>query len=180
MRLEFINIQLDQDLLHYAVERHNNGIPVYRLYTLSIFGENVPNLIPNQACMVHLRECDFGDSDTYEFDRQYAAQIMSNIYSFIDLFKILSKIEDHEEVIVLTDYTHPNSIPIIDSLIKFIQQRYSLQTIIINEITDIDPLQEFDFESQEGYRNYMNDLGRYYDIMKSTDPRYFEVENRVE
>ena len=90
------------------------------------------------------------------------------------------EIEDHEEVIVLTDYTHPNSIPIIDSLIKFIQQRYSLQTIIINEITDIDPLQEFDFESQEGYRNYMNDLGRYYDIMKSTDPRYLEVENRVE
>ena len=70
MRLEFINIQLDQDLLHYAVERHNNGIPVYRLYTLSIFGENVPNLIPNQACMVYLRECDFGDSDTFEFDRQ--------------------------------------------------------------------------------------------------------------
>ena len=65
-------------------------------------------------------------------------------------------------------------------MIKFIQQRYSLQTIIINEITDIDPLQEFDFESQEGYRNYMNDLGRYYDIMKSTDPRYLEVENRVE
>ena len=55
---------------------------------------------------------------------------------------------------------------IVDSLIKFIQERYSLQSFLINDIDDIDPFATSTFITEGGYLNYIDDvkrMGRYYD-----------------
>lgn len=162
MRLEFINLQNDIRLLDYVRSRHEiSNIPVFRLYSIIMYGEELKNLYPNQNTMNYLRDCNFGDSNTLEFDKQYAWQIISYNPSFMDFMKLLSTLQDNDETIVLTDYTHPVVLPIIDSLIKLIQQRYFIQSYIINDINDIDPLLITDFDYKEGYDNFNMDMQRY-------------------
>ena len=70
----------------------------------------------------------------------------------------------------MVDYTHPNAIPIIDSLIKYIQERYSINVYIYNDIGDINVLDSSDFQTKEGYMNYVEDMNRYMNLQIHMNP----------
>lgn len=171
MRLEFVNIYNDQALLNYIRDRHENGgVPVFRFYSILMYGIELKNLYPSSYTMQYLRESHFGDSDTFEFDRAYAVQLLQAVPSFMDLMSVISSLESEEQVIVLVDYTHPNAIPIIDSLIKYIQERYSINVYIYNDIGDINVLDSSDFQTKEGYMNYVEDMNRYMNLQIHMNP----------
>ena len=75
--------------------------------------------------------------------------------------QIMGAIQFYPEVIILTDYTSDQSIPVVDSLIKFIQQRYELNCFIVKDLIDINQFEKSDFETQVGYNNFMQDWSRF-------------------
>lgn len=161
MRLEFVDpIQLE--LVDYIKTKAETlHCPVFRFYTLLMYGVPVEGLIPLPNIMQYLRDCNFGDSNTLEFDKAYASQLLMYNKSFVDLMKIMTTLQFCDTTIIITNYTHPLATPIIDSLIKFIQQRYSIQSYIVNDIMDIDNFAVSDFESNEGYTNLIKDIDRF-------------------
>ena len=133
---------------------------VYRFYTLCMLGTPLDHLLPNPQVMQYLRESEFGDADTRQFDIAYANQLLQDPMSFIDLMTLLMSTQMVPETILSSNYTHPLVMPILDSLMKFLQQRYGIQCCIVNDMIDIDPFQYSEF-TREGYDNYIADISKF-------------------
>lgn len=166
MRLDFytINNEAMSDCVRFKVTILKQ--PIFNFYSFSSYGIRLPYLGPTKDIVdKYLINTSFdnGDEMTYEFDRQYAIQLIQNNQSFMDLMQIMSALNDptlkSNDVIVLTNYENPFVQIVMDSLIKFIQQRYGVQSYIINDVLDIT---DFDFSefSMEGYNNFVNDMQR--------------------
>ena len=98
----------------------------------------------------------------------YAEQLMNDKASFFDFMKMMSSLQSTEgsdEVIVVTNYTHPVVMPIVDSLVKFIQERYGIRSYISKYPEDIDPYTVSEFEDMEHYMLYLKDI-EWYENMK--------------
>lgn len=168
MKLQFININ-DMRLLEYVKDKVRvENAPVFNFYSMLDFGYRVEALKPLPNIMQYLSFANSFNDDNYtvQFDKAYAYQILYNEASFLDLMKIISMVENTETVIVVTNHSHPIVEAIVDSLIKFIQERYALQSFIINDLDDIDQFATSTFETEGGYLNYIDDLkrmGRYCD-----------------
>ena len=74
--------------------------------------------------------------------------------------KLLYRIQETDNTILITNHLNPNVTPIVDSLLKLIQQRYGLNAFIVNDIDDIDRFGISDFASWEGYSVYLEDVKR--------------------
>lgn len=135
--------------------------PVFRFYSLIMYGMPVEKLAPLPSVTQLLRESHFGDSNTKDFDIAYANQLLMNPSSFVDLMQIMGSFQHVEETIILSNYTHPLVYPILDSLMKFIQQRYSIESYIVNDLMDINDFKVSNFGTDIGYQNLMQDLDRY-------------------
>lgn len=168
MKLQFININ-DMRLLEYVKDKARaENAPVFNFYSMLDFGYRLEGLKPLPNIMQNLSYANSFRDDNYtvQFDKAYAYQLLYNEPSFIDLMRVLSMVENTETVIVVTNHSHPVVEAIVDSLIKFIQERYSLQSFLINDIDDIDPFATSTFITEGGYLNYIDDvkrMGRYYD-----------------
>ena len=169
MKLEFININ-SQELLNYVKMKAESGlVPVFNFYSVIQIGEWARALEPLPNVFERLSFAFTFDDDQYtlDFDRQYAFQLLSNQNSFIMLMKIMMLVETMDEVIVITNHSNPYVEVVVDSLIKFIQQRYSIQSYIINDIGDIDSFATSNFKTEEGFNNYMMDVNK---IKRFIDP----------
>lgn len=169
MKLEFININ-SQELLNYVKLKSESGVvPVFNFYSVIQIGEWARALEPLSNVFERLSFAFTFDDDQYtlDFDRQYAFQLLSNQNSFTMLMKIMMLVETMDEVIVITNHSNPYVEVVVDSLIKFIQQRYSIQSYIINDIDDIDSFATSNFNTEEGFNNYMMDVNK---IKRFIDP----------
>lgn len=169
MKLEFININ-SQELLNYVKMKAESGVvPVFNFYSVIQIGEWVRALepLPNVFERLSFAFTFNDDQYTLDFDRQYAFQLLSNQNSFTMLMKIMMLVETMDEVIVITNHSNPYVEVVVDSLIKFIQQRYSIQSYIINDIGDIDSFATSNFKTEEGFNNYMMDVNK---IKRFIDP----------
>lgn len=169
MKLEFININ-SQELLNYVKMKSESGVvPVFNFYSVIQIGEWARALEPLSNVFERLSFAFTFDDDQYtlDFDRQYAFQLLSNQNSFTMLMKIMMLVETMDEVIVITNHSNPYVEVVVDSLIKFIQQRYSIQSYIINDIGDIDSFATSNFKTEEGFNNYMMDVNK---IKRFIDP----------
>lgn len=169
MKLEFININ-SQELLNYVKMKAESGVvPVFNFYSVIQIGEWVRALepLPNVFERLSFAFTFNDDQYTLDFDRQYAFQLLSNQNSFTMLMKIMMLVETMGEVIVITNHSNPYVEVVVDSLIKFIQQRYSIQSYIINDIGDIDSFATSNFKTEEGFNNYMMDVNK---IKRFIDP----------
>lgn len=169
MKLEFININ-SQELLNYVKLKSESGVvPVFNFYSVIQIGEWARALEPLHNVFERLSFAFTFNDDQYtlDFDRQYAFQLLSNQNSFTMLMKIMMLVETMDEVIVITNHSNPYVEVVVDSLIKFIQQRYSIQSYIINDIGDIDSFATSNFKTEEGFNNYMMDVNK---IKRFIDP----------
>lgn len=165
MKLEFIDITSDSLLNYVRTKAEIQNIPVFRFYTLHMYGIPVDNLIPLQDTIKYLSESRFMEDETDYYNKfvsMYTDQLLNFKPSFIDFMRILSVIQNVPEVIILSNYTHPLVMPIIETMIGIIKDRYSLNSFIVNDIDDIDELSYSEFESDIGYSNYVLDVERYY------------------
>lgn len=105
---------------------------------------------------------NIGHSDSYEFDVEYAKYLMTNDYAFIELFGLILELEYGNDLLILiSDLQWSENI--VESLFKFIQQRYGYNGVRINN--DEDYLyfrdQVFDFNPNYGIYNLDADRNRY-------------------
>lgn len=148
-------------LLEWMKMREQMGqAQVFRFYTLSMYGMPLDHLLPNPTVLQYLKESSFGDEDTRQFDIAYANQLLKDPMSFTDVMTLLVSTQSVEESILSSNYTHPLVTPILDSFMKFLQQRYGIQCYIVNDPMDINNLAYSEF-SKEGYDNYISDISRF-------------------
>ena len=159
----------DPRLIDYVRGKDSRTCSVFNFYSLYAYGIPLNNLFPMPEVVRLLVETMDGDESSRDFDIAYANQLLMNPQSFIDLMNVLGNLEKSDEVFILSNYTHPNMTGIVDSLIKFIQERYSLYPLIINTIEDIDEYQFCDFHSKEGYMRLISDLDRFKRMYFSRD-----------
>ena len=134
------------------------GIP--RLYALS-----PPNMI--------------GQFDSYEFDQAYANYIMMNDQAFFELLLIVRLLNMGKDVYLVIS-EEDWSISLIQSLLKFIQQRYGFNGYAINSEEDLiyannQPAARID--PTYGVANLDQDLDRYTYLYqeyakRNMDPEY--------
>lgn len=177
MKLSVIDPQNDPLLVDYIVTRSiaTTSLP-YNFYSILQYGIMVPNLFPLKDTLSLLKQSEYGDGEVLLFDQAYAHQLLAHEPSFLDLMRVLCNIEYYEEIMLISNYTNDFMMPIIDSLLKFIYERYGLDAFIINTIDDIDNLSSSQFFSQLQYMNLSNDIQRYYQLMKIPIPVASEEE----
>lgn len=161
MKLTFIDPMYNPVLLDYIQTKNvYKQCPVYKFCTLLMYGKPLDNLEPNPAVLDILRgSTTDGDSEvTRRFDTAYAGQILTNHLAFIDLMTLMHSFQESNEVFVSCNYKNEHFVPIIDSLIKFIQERYTVRSFIVQERDDINELSTSDFELPEGYQNFVSDF----------------------
>ena len=156
------NLTVNHQLLDYIVLKSNmKNCPIFRYNTIIVLGTSLNNLTPLPNVMKLLQNSNFGDDNTRDFDIAYANQLCSYQPSFIDIMQIMGSLQFSEETFLLCDIKHPNSINIIDSLMKFLQERYSINLFMIQDLIDIDNTKTTDFQSEEGYQQFISDLDKY-------------------
>lgn len=99
---------------------------IYNMTSLREGYEKLPTLIPPN---------DLGRFTGKEFDIAYANYIMSNDLAFSDFFKIIFSLYIGTDVYLIVS-ENDWSENLIESLLKFIQQRYGYTGIKINYIDD--------------------------------------------
>lgn len=133
-----------------------------QIYNLASFMEiNVPKLqflippIPHSA--------------SYEFDVAYASYLMNDNNAFVELYSLMLVLESGIDVFLLVsefDWTEN----IVESLFKFIQQRYGYQGVKITDKDDYIYFKDtiFDFNPDYGIYNLDCDRDRYSLLVERT------------
>lgn len=156
MKIQIIH---SNHLLFPYVNSKATTCPIYNFYSVNMMGERL-HLQPSTTLMRILNSTNYGEENTIEFDKAYAYQLMTDNDCFMQLMELLYKTTISDTVIILCDYDNYVVAPIIDSLTKFIQERYGLISYFISSIEDIDDLSFSEF-SNIGFLNYQSDIERY-------------------
>lgn len=104
------------------------------------------------------------DLDDPNFDTNYANYLMSEPMAFMEMMSIVINTYNQENVFISI---MPNNIyleEVIQSLIKFINFRYSIIISEVNTIEDLFESEEYPL-SREGLFNIDNDRERYLDML---------------
>lgn len=174
MKLSIYDPQNDYRLVDYIVTRSISlGQLPYNFYSLIQYGIMLNELMPIDL----LRDLHYND-ESFDFDRAYANKLLSHEPTFIQLMTLLHDIELRDETILLSNYTNEQMMPIIDSLLKFIYERYGIDSFIINTIEDIDHFTSSEFASQYHYQTFVSDVQRYYKLTKK--PTYIASREEIE
>ena len=104
----------------------------------------------------------------YDFDINYANFIMGNNDAFIELYTLMLQLQLGKDIFILvsdTDWTEN----LVESLFKFIQQRYGYDGIRINNEEDYNHFKDkvYDFNTGYGLYNLDSDRDRYSYIVES-------------
>jgi hypothetical protein len=183
MKLSFYDPQNDPRLVAYIdIKSIAMQTYPYNFYSLLDFGTGfrVDNLYPDKSLYPLLQAEVTGDANTLAFDQAYCNQILTNEASFMDLMSILYGIETRDEVMIISNYTNRVIMPIVDSLIKFIQERYGIDSFIINELEDIDEFKFSSFATLEQKTVFMKDCELYVKrSANNTNPRAININDIV-
>ena len=146
----------DPKILQYTLD--NYSIRRTYVYNLSsaIYGFKELNGLINNMSQVFNKPIE--DIDTLQFDVTYANTILNTPYRFADLFRMIYGTFEGNIVVVLIFHDFYRD-AILESLIKLIQQRYTINPWIINEIDDLQCVCE-DSPLVQGILNYNDDVSR--------------------
>lgn len=177
MKLSIIDPQNDQRLVEYILLKSisMSRLP-FNFYSIIDYGIRLNNLLPTKETMLWLRSSEYSDAESFNFDSIYANQLLNYEPSFIDLMNLLSNIEYQEETILMSNYNNKLIMPILDSLLKLIQERYGIDYYIINVLEDIDSISFSEFASPMQYSTFITDIQRYYKLTKQRIPVASEEE----
>lgn len=120
------------------------GNPENTLYlNLSSYIEGLPRL----NGLNPLNYYNIGISTTYEFDMWYANFLINNSESYKELIDIMRELYNGRNVCILVNYTLEFSNLLVESLSKFISERYGYISNIIKDPDDILYLKEGEFDT---------------------------------
>lgn len=163
MKLTIIDPQNDYRLLEWCQTRAiaTQKLP-FNFFSIINFGLRLDHLCPDTNLLKYLAENKItGKDDSYKFDYGYATQIVTNEKTFIDFMTLMDSVVKNDETILMSNYTSSFVMPILDSLLKFIQERYGIYAFIVNTLDDIDPLSSSEFGTLEQQMCFSTDLARY-------------------
>ena len=171
MKLTIVDPQNDYNLLKWVMTKvvADTRLP-YNFYSIVDYGYRLDNLHPSPEIMKLLTDNGYGDGDSIKFDQAYANQILTNDASFIDFMSLMHEINRDEETILMSNYTSPIIMPILDSLLKFIQQRYGINGFIVNTEDDLDPFTYSEFGTLQQQVIFSDDCIRYYKLIGKPIP----------
>ena len=101
-----------------------------------------------------------GRYDTYEFDVNYANWIIYNDPIFVQLMNIMSNVYNGFDVFI-TISEEDWSADLVDSLMKFIQERYGVVGASVKCIEDYYCISDVEFIEGIGLMNIQNDMERF-------------------
>ena len=173
MKLEFVDPTSPMMINYIHTKGESGKATVFTFFSLLNYGIQLPNLAPREPVMRHLSMSlnvpESEEIESREFDMMYAEQLVSDKATFFDLLKIMSCLQTNgnsDEVIVVTEYHNPVVMQVVDSLAKFIQGRYGIQSYIVSYPEDIDPYAISEFEDTFRYLIYLKDIEWYESMQK--------------
>jgi hypothetical protein len=167
MSLIFADPANDPMLAKHIIDRYNlDQIKLYNFGSILDLGIRLDKLYPEPNVMAMLKEADFGDGDyelSLRFDRYYMQQLLSNEESFKQLMLFMTETQDDNDVYIICNYNEHTFQPVIESLIKFIEERYSVLASVANIIDDVEGIENIpiNHETRPGILNFIEDCGRY-------------------
>jgi hypothetical protein len=160
MKLTFIDVTGKPELVEWVQNKETGGkAAIFRMYALEMIGTPLKALMPLADTMLYLNPTVEGDENSRIFDEKYANQLSNFPATKFDLAILLEQLQLKDEVYVVCNYTHPTVGPIVDSLSKYIQQKYTFQGIyLVNDLEDIDEFAASEFDTDEGYEAFVKDI----------------------
>lgn len=95
--------------------------------------EYLKNLTPSSSS---IRVSNMQLNDEREFDISYANYLMSNDAAFTDIMKIMYNLYQGFDVFCISDVTDEYNELFVESVLKFIQQRYGFNGQILGDVED--------------------------------------------
>lgn len=169
MRLIIVDPQNDPRLVRWITTKAiADDRPPFNVFSILDYGYRLDNLAPLNDFLEYLKEDETGDTNSIQFDQKYAQYILGNDEAFIAFMSIMSKVIDEEDTIVISNYNSPALMPIIDSLLKLIQQRYGINAFIVNTVDDLESihLKYNEFGSYQQQLLYSSDVERFAKLTK--------------
>ena len=146
----------------FALNNDKEQLSIFNLSSTLEVGERLFKLIPPFNVEQY--------NDEKEFDINYANYILTNDEAFIDLMKIIYlQYENNNDMLIyiVVDFDDIRDV-ITESLIKFIQQRYGINSSIIKEYEDFDTVEDSEFDIN-GLYNLDQDKERYVLLVNSNN-----------
>ena len=147
------------ELIRSMEERGYRNIKVLNL---SSFKEGFPRIdYINPFLVYRVTSVNFG----YEFDCWYANYLLNNDNSYRQLLDILREVYNGNIVYIMIDPQFELINELIESLNKFLIERYGLYPNIIRDINDLDTLTETEFTTtglmllDREFENYLRRFG---------------------
>ena len=145
--------------VHDILSQGNNLI----VYNLTSLNEMFPRvyLVPPM---------ELGRNNDLQFDINYANWIMYNDPQFVQFMNIISNVYNGYDVFILIS-EEDWSADLVDSIMKFIQERYGVVGAYVRSALDYIYASEVEFAEGMGLINIQNDMERYGELIyKSTKP----------
>lgn len=121
------------------------------------------NLMPPMELLSKIRNSEL-------FDQEYTNYIMLNDSVFVQFMCIMLSLAFGKDVILLVYKEESTFDPIIEVILKLIQQRYGYNYILLDDLSYLDDLQQTSFTT-EGLVNYQQDFNRYWSIVERINPQ---------
>lgn len=169
MRLIIVDPQNDPRLVRWITTKAiADDRPPFNVFSILDYGYRLDKLAPLNDFLEYLKEDETGDTNSIQFDQKYAQYILGNDEAFIAFMSIMSKVIDEEDTIIISNYNSPALMPIIDSLLKLIQQRYGINAFIVNTVDDLESihLKYNEFGSYQQQLLYSSDVERFAKLTK--------------
>lgn len=150
-----------------------NSLEQIRLYnfgSLLNLGTRLDALYPLPHVMALLREANFGEGDdelTLKFDLAYFQQLMNDTNTFKALMTFMAETQEDKDVVVICNYNERNFQPVVESLMKMVQERYGISAYVVNVLEDLEAIDRttgLTDNEKEKLVNFITDCGRFAQI----------------
>lgn len=169
MKLTFMTIT-EPEMIQYL---RTSSACIFNICSMiDIQKPNLHHILPYDNIFQYVIQDNNGDESSIMFDKAYANQLMFDKNTFCDLMVLMTSLDKYDEVIAVVNYNNPYVAYAIESLVKCIQERYGVQSYIVNCMDDIDTWAISEF-TPEGYMNYIQDVDRF-KSMNSINSIYYE------
>ena len=143
MRFIVVDPQNDPRLIPWIKDQYiwDKDRHPYNFMSALEMGARLDDLIPDEHLMSVLRETEYGDAETSEtFDAMYIKRIFDNDKPFVAFMNLCCDFLKDEDVMLISNYNNRVVIPILDCLLKLIQERYGIKAFLVNTVDDIEDL----------------------------------------
>ena len=121
------------------------------------------NLMPPQEILSKIRNSEI-------FDQEYTNYIMLNDNVFVQFMCIMMSLAFGKDVILLVYKEESTFDPIVEVILKLIQQRYGYNYALLDDLSYLDEIQQVSFTT-EGLVHYQQDFNRYWSIVERVNPQ---------